>query len=488
MMRLLNTSTLELEEYQEGSVPPYAMLSHCWKPADNGVTYTNFMEARRTAKSGCQRMAAFCGLIPKVVPPGYTQTLQFCKLAKELGYEWVWIRECCVDEKSSAEVAGCINSLWKWTRDAGVCIAHLDDVVVADPEWVYNSRWIDESWTLTALLASRDVVFYDRDWRLLGRKREEGCGVAIEKRTGVPGRVLLEPEIIPRVSVARRMAWAGKRRTARREDVAYSLLGLFGVTLCIRYGEGDAAFQRLQRKIFERDWDETIFAWSGGSGGFQGLLAPSPASFVDCGDMVRLLPYRGYLSVQITNLGAMVCANLQVTDLHAPSGGGVVYAQKLACARTGDSSNFLDVTASMETARDYGFTQMYITLAKKSPSEPYSRVLSQLDVSSLASAFGPEQECEMINLRTEPHSPQGAMESVGAGLQDWRFRVGKIEGKALVVALPLPVQRCAGLIDHSRPRGDVMEVDGKEDALAGATQFQKRPPSYDTAMRVDRCA
>lgn len=44
---------------------------------------------------------------------------------------------------------------------------------------------------------------------------------------------------------AERISWAAKRKTTRIEDRAYSLLGLFGVSMPLLYGEGSRAFLRL---------------------------------------------------------------------------------------------------------------------------------------------------------------------------------------------------------------------------------------------------
>lgn len=51
-------------------------------------------------------------------------------------------------------------------------------------------------------------------------------------------------------SFEERMSWTEHRQTTRDEDRAYSLLGIFGVSMVPIYGEGeDAAFKRLQREI-----------------------------------------------------------------------------------------------------------------------------------------------------------------------------------------------------------------------------------------------
>ena len=41
------------------------------------------------------------------------------------------------------------------------------------------------------------------------------------------------------------------RRTTRKEDIAYSLIGIFAVSMMIAYGEGEEAFFRLQREIMQ---------------------------------------------------------------------------------------------------------------------------------------------------------------------------------------------------------------------------------------------
>lgn len=63
-------------------------------------------------------------------------------------------------------------------------------------------------------------------------------------------------------SVAQRMSWAAHRQATRVEDPAYSLLGLFDITMTTLYGEGERAFLSLQKKIIKTTDDISIFAWS----------------------------------------------------------------------------------------------------------------------------------------------------------------------------------------------------------------------------------
>ena len=45
------------------------------------------------------------------------------------------------------------------------------------------------------------------------------------------------------------MSWAAKRKTTRKEDEAYSLLGIFSIYMPLIYGEGENAFIRLKEMI-----------------------------------------------------------------------------------------------------------------------------------------------------------------------------------------------------------------------------------------------
>jgi hypothetical protein len=62
-------------------------------------------------------------------------------------------------------------------------------------------------------------------------------------------------------SVAKRMSWSAPRRTSRTEDLAYCLLGIFGVNMPLLYGEGEKAFIRLQEEILKSTSDYSLFAW-----------------------------------------------------------------------------------------------------------------------------------------------------------------------------------------------------------------------------------
>src|ERR1700733_3963544 len=85
------------------------------------------------------------------------------------------------------------------------------------------------------------------------------------------------------------MSWASKRESTRVEDVAYYLMGMFGINMPLFYGEGERAFTRLQEEIMKVSDDHSLFAWKS-SETYGGLLATSPAAFFNSGEIIPFNP------------------------------------------------------------------------------------------------------------------------------------------------------------------------------------------------------
>ena len=79
--------------------------------------------------------------------------------------------------------------------------------------------------------------------------------------------------------IRRRLQWAANRETTRIEDRAYSLLGIFGITIPIAYGEGENAFYRLQESIMQKSSDRSLFLWEGQASSQSSMLASTPECF-----------------------------------------------------------------------------------------------------------------------------------------------------------------------------------------------------------------
>ncbi len=137
---------------------------------------------------------------------------------------------------------------------------------------------------------TRKSCVYTREWTKLGTKRE--LTGPISAVTGIHVDILLGRNLTE-VSIANRICWASGRVTTRPEDMAYCLLGIFGINMPLLYGEDQKAFIRLQEEIIKVSDDHSIFAWKSvphlSDDDFHGLLAVSPHMFREIGS---ILPHR----------------------------------------------------------------------------------------------------------------------------------------------------------------------------------------------------
>ena len=187
-----------------------------------------------------------------------------CAVARSNGYRYIWIDSCCIDKSSSSELSEAINSMYEWYGRADVCYAYLADVPPgadhqAEDSAFRKSRWFTRGWTLQELIAPRRVEFLSKDWAPVGSKHV--LVRLVESVTKINSNALLHLESLDKFSVAQRLSWAANRETTRREDRAYSLLGIFDIHMPTLYGEGDRAFRRLQELIMQRVPDQSLFAW-----------------------------------------------------------------------------------------------------------------------------------------------------------------------------------------------------------------------------------
>ena len=294
-MRLLNTKTILTEAFPNSEtprIPEYAILSHKWEKEEISL------QEMQNPSPELRRKA------------GYKKVRRFCEQAASVGFEYAWVDTCCIDKTNNVELTEAINSMFQWYRGAQVCYSYLADVPSSDQPQSINSEfrksaWFTRGWTLQELLAPLYVVFFGDDWTEIGSKAS--LREVISNITGIPSEVLLmntEAEI----SVAQRMAWAANRETSRVEDRAYCLLGLFGISMPMIYGEGERAFTRLQLEIMKSSDDQSLFAWTScKTGQFQnqrrGLLARSPEEFLNCHKFHRSVDSSQTSAFSMTNKG-----------------------------------------------------------------------------------------------------------------------------------------------------------------------------------------
>ncbi|KLO91834.1 Uncharacterized protein LW93_14728 [Fusarium fujikuroi] len=250
-MRLINTTTLEVEEFFDVSIPEYAILSHTW--GDGEVSLQDWADRKN-----------------RRFKPGFQKIVWACTQAAKDQLNHVWVDTNCIDKSSSAELSEAINSMFRWYRRSAVCYVYLEDVPAmtldecTKPDSAFrNARWFTRGWTLQELIAPPNVSFFSSNWTMIATKSE--LAPCITEITGIPWSCLLKGRLskahpLRRYSVAQRMAWASRRSTTRIEDQAYSLLGLFDISMPLVYGEGFEAFTRLLGEIIHKYADHSFFA------------------------------------------------------------------------------------------------------------------------------------------------------------------------------------------------------------------------------------
>ncbi|OCK72772.1 HET-domain-containing protein, partial [Lepidopterella palustris CBS 459.81] len=272
-MRLLKRrpdGEFSLTEYNDRDTPAYAILSHTW--AEDNSEEVSFQDVDgRTGKSKA----------------GWKK-IEFCAdKADADGLQYFWIDTCCIDKRSSAELSKAINSMFRWYRKASRCYVYLTDVSAHDGketarqcryDWeaaFRESRWFTRGWTLQELLAPSLVDFFNLEGERLGNKRlledviQDITGIAKEALRGEPLAGFTRDE---------RMSWALGRHCTEEEDHAYSLLGIFDVSMPLIYGEGkEKAYQRLQEEIEKSDGGPASDPFVVG---FDPFPMPEPTQFV----------------------------------------------------------------------------------------------------------------------------------------------------------------------------------------------------------------
>lgn len=368
-MRLLNTTTLELTTFQ-ASCPQYAILSHTW--GDNEAPFSVFAARSRLFDP-----------VARIRKARYSKVVRACSLAKSQGYRWIWIDTCCIDKTSSAELSEAINSMYYWYERAGVCYAYLVDVEpgLTPGLSLAQSIYFTRGWTLQELIAPPNLEFYDSKWNLIDTKA--ALAPALEKITSIPAGLFsgawrklcahgMAGQSLQLLSVAQRLSWAAERCTTRPEDIAYCLMGLFGVHMPLLYGEGEEkAFARLQAEIASNTNDQSLFAWGSwyDPDGCERLLcyslfAPHPSCFAGLQDIKATSRYSsvldwtppfetrndGYLRIKLR-----VCKNIN-GDVDGFMDGD--YVALLECALRGDSETVVGLF--VKRLDDAGETKRYV--------------------------------------------------------------------------------------------------------------------------------
>jgi ankyrin repeat protein len=244
-MRLINVHTLQFRIFLRER-PRYAIASHRWLDAE--TTFQDFGDKKNTNQQGYRKIVGFADFVRKNVSD----------------VDWLWIDTCCINKDSSTELQEAITSMFRWYRDAEICLALLSDVDTPhDGSEFADSVWFTRGWTLQELLASRCVLFLTCKWDIIGHKGTQPATLgnnrlaigpllheSISRCTSIPAAVLADFDSARDISPDVKRQWMSGRQTTRDEDKVYALIGILDVSLYINYGEGvDKAQRRLLEEV-----------------------------------------------------------------------------------------------------------------------------------------------------------------------------------------------------------------------------------------------
>ena len=85
-------------------IPPCIILSHTWGQDEDEVTYKHIMKGRGREK------------------PGYAKLIFARRKAGVFRLRYLWIDTLSIDNSSSAGLSEAINSMYKWYREATMCV------------------------------------------------------------------------------------------------------------------------------------------------------------------------------------------------------------------------------------------------------------------------------------------------------------------------------------------------------------------------------
>jgi len=206
--------------------------------------------------------------------------VMFCTTVQEAGFRWAWCDTCCINKADGSVLQESLTSMFQWYHGSSLTIVQLKGVL-SDSELgaLERSLWNTRAWTLQEFFASRVLRFYTEDWKpyLPGEKvynHKDSSAIMAEmaRATGTDVDILLS--LRPGSDNVRQKLCLGATRVAtKQEDMAYSLFGIFDVSIPVTYGEGqERAVGRLLQEVLTRSGDVSILAWTGKASEYNSCL------------------------------------------------------------------------------------------------------------------------------------------------------------------------------------------------------------------------
>lgn len=212
--------------------------------------------------------------------PKLMKLLMFCTIVREAGFRWAWSDTCCINKTDGAALQESLTSMFQWYHESSLTVVHLKGVL-SDSELgaLEASLWNTRAWTLQEFFASKVIRFYTEDWKpylphedTFNHKESPVIMQEMALATGIDVKELLS--LRPgSENVRQKLRLASTRYATKQEDIAYSLFGIFDVSIPVTYGEGQRrALGRLLQEVLTRSGDATILAWTGKASDYNSCL------------------------------------------------------------------------------------------------------------------------------------------------------------------------------------------------------------------------
>ena len=239
----------------------YGMFSHKWE--DNEPVFEQVI------------LMVVCELEES---PTHDKLKVFCKIVRDSGLQWAWSDTCCINKADHFVLEEALVSMLKWYQGSALTVIFLFDVLSPSRHGdMMRSIWNTRARTFQEYHASKVVRFYTKDCtpymnlHIPNHKKSPEIISEMEEATGVSAKALmaLRPGLD---DIREKLYLASTRRTTLVEDTAYSLLGIFSISLPVVYGEGNQALGRLLAQLLTSSGDTSILSWTGKSGSFHSCL------------------------------------------------------------------------------------------------------------------------------------------------------------------------------------------------------------------------
>ncbi|KAK7439979.1 hypothetical protein VKT23_017232 [Stygiomarasmius scandens] len=234
--RFVDTHSLQFVEFgQSETIPTYAILSHRWVSAKE-VIYDEFIRPSEDTK----------------FKSGYLKIKSACKRAHQDSIRHL----CAVSNKETTLISQRISLPCTRTTKMPKCAMHTLWTLEEKKTCLAKSSY--SSMAASGFIAvghCKSSLRLERSSFLTNAGVVSGTGMDCGKIYGIGLRFLRQfsqEQSLSKTDVVTRMSWATDRRTTKRQDEAYCLQGLLGVSVEPDYEEKHRnAFNRLGKVLFE---------------------------------------------------------------------------------------------------------------------------------------------------------------------------------------------------------------------------------------------